>query len=110
MSLNTENKKRNSSIRTETDCIIASLSIDKYIDFLYDENKKILSRHINFICNNFFFNNISQKIFSKYYFSMFKLINKGKDNIIYEQGTECNSIFFIRDGTIKYEINAEMQI
>ena len=108
MSLNSENKKRNASIRTETDCIVASLSIEKYANYLMDENKKILMKQINFICNNFFFNNISQKIFSKYYFSMFKLINKGKDNIIYEQGTECNSIFFIRDGTIKYEINASI--
>ena len=108
MSLNTENKKRNSSIRTETDCIIASLSIDKYIDFLYDENKKILSRHINFICNNFFFNNISKIIFIKYYFSMFKLKNFLKDDIIYEQASDCNSVYFIIDGFIKYEINASI--
>ena len=108
MSLNSENKKRNASIRTETDCIVASLSIEKYANYLMDENKKILMRQINFICNNFFFNNISQRIFSKYYFSMFKLINISKENIIYEQGSDCNSIFFIRDGTIKYEINASI--
>ena len=66
MSLNSENKKRNASIRTETDCIVASLSIEKYANYLMDENKKILMKQINFICNNFFFNNISQKIFSKY--------------------------------------------
>ena len=108
MSLNSENKKRNASIRTETDCIVASLSIEKYANYLMDENKKILMRQINFICNNFFFNNISQRIFSKYYFSMFKLININKENIIYEQGSDCNSIFFIRDGTIKYEINASI--
>ena len=108
MSLDSENKKRNASIRTETDCVVASLSIEKYANYLMDENKKILTRQINFLCNNFFFNNISPKIFSKYYFSMFKLININKDTILYEQGNNCNSIFFIREGTIKYEINASI--
>ena len=108
MSLDSENKKRNASIRTETDSIVASLSIEKYSNYLMDENKKILVRQLNFICNNFFFNNISQKIFSKYYFSMFKLINIRKDNTIYEQGNDFNSIFFIREGTIKFEINASI--
>ena len=51
MSLNSENKKRNASIRTETDCIVASLSIEKYANYLMDENKKILMKQINFICN-----------------------------------------------------------
>ena len=108
MSLNSENKKRNASIRTETESIVASLSIEKYANYLMDEDKKILMRQINFLCYNFFFNNISQKIFSKYYFSMFKLINYNKDNIIYEQGNNCDSIYFIRNGTIKYEINGSV--
>ena len=108
MSAEGENNKRNASIRTETDCIIASLSLDIYGNLLMDENKKILLRQINFLCNNFFFNNIPQKIFAKKYFSMFKLINFSKENIIYEQGNNCNSIFFINDGTIKYEMNASI--
>ena len=108
MSLNIDNSKRNVCIRTETDSIVASLSTEKYFNLLMDEDKKIIMRQINFICNNFFFNKISQKIFSKYYFSMFKLINKSKNDIIYEQGSDSDSIFFIRDGTIKYEINASI--
>lgn len=108
MALDTENKKRNATIRTETDCIVASLSIEKYTDFLLDENKKILTRHINFLCYNFFFNNISQKIFTKYYFPMFKLKNSLKDDIIYAQETDCNSVYFIIEGIIKYEINASV--
>ena len=108
MSAEGENNKRNASIRTETDCIIASLSLDIYGNLLMDENKKILLRQINFLCNNFFFNNIPQKIFAKKYFSMFKLINFSKENIIYEQGNNCNSIFFTNDGTIKYEMNASI--
>ena len=108
MSLDTENKKRNATVRTETDCIVASLSIEKYTDFLLDENKKIFMRHINFLCYNFFFNNISQKIFTKYYFPMFKLKNSLKDDVIYLQETDCNSVYFIIEGFIKYEINASV--
>ena len=76
MSADSENKKRNASIRAETDCILASLSLVIYANLLMDENKKIILRQINFICNNFFFNNIPEKLFAKKYFSMFKLIYK----------------------------------
>ena len=108
MSADSENKKRNASIRAETDCILASLSLVIYANLLMDENKKIILRQINFICNNFFFNNIPEKLFAKKYFSMFKLINFSKDNIIYEQGNNCDSVFFINDGTIKYEMCASV--
>ena len=108
MSLDSENKIRNASVRTESNCIVVSLSIEKYANYLSDENRKILTRHINFLCNNFFFNNISQKIFTKYYFPIFKLKNIIKDNIIYGQESSCNSIYFLMDGSIKYEITASI--
>ena len=108
MSLDSENKIRNASVRTESNCIVVSLSIEKYANYLSDENRKILTRHINFLCNNFFFNNISQKIFTKYYFPIFKLKNIIKDNIIYSQESPCNSIYFLMDGSIKYEITASI--
>ena len=108
MSLDSENKIRNASVRTESNCIVVSLSIEKYANYLSDENRKILTRHINFLCNNFFFNNISQKIFTKYYFPIFKLKNIIKDNIIYGQESPCNSIYFLMDGSIKYEITASI--
>ena len=108
MSLDSDNKIRNASVRTESNCIVVSLSIEKYANYLSDENRKILTRHINFLCNNFFFNNISQKIFTKYYFPIFKLKNIIKDNIIYGQESSCNSIYFLMDGSIKYEITASI--
>ena len=108
MSLDSENKIRNASVRTESNCIVVSLSIEKYANYLSDENRKILTRHINFLCNNFFFNNISQKIFTKYYFPIFKLKNIIKDNIIYCQESPCNSLYFLMDGSIKYEITASI--
>ena len=108
MSLDSDNKIRNASVRTESNCIVVSLSIEKYANYLSDENRKILTRHINFLCNNFFFNNISQKIFTKYYFPIFKLKNIIKDNIIYGQESPCNSIYFLMDGSIKYEITASI--
>ena len=108
MSLDSDNKIRNASVRTESNCIVVSLSIEKYANYLSDENRKILTRHINFLCNNFFFNNISQKIFTKYYFPIFKLKNIIKDNIIYCQESPCNSLYFLMDGSIKYEITASI--
>ena len=108
MSLEKENGKRNASIRTEEDSILVSLNIEQYENLLLDDNKKIKIIQVNFLCNNFFFHNISPKLFIKYYYPMFKFITKKKNEIIYKQESNCNSLFLLKEGIIKYEIFASI--
>lgn len=108
MSLENEVKKRNASIRTEEDCVLVSLNNELYENILLDDNKKLKILQINFICNHFFFNNISPILFSKYYYPMFKFIIKKKEEIIYKQESPCNSLFLLKEGVIKYDINASI--
>ena len=108
MSLENENKKRNASIRTEEDSILVSLSIEQYENLLLDDNKKIKILQVNFLCNNFFFKNISPKLFIKYYYPMFKLITKKKNEVIYQQESPCNSLFLLKEGAIKYELHSSI--
>ena len=108
MSLENENKKRNASIRTEEDSILVSLSIEQYENLLLDDNKKLKILQVNFLCNNFFFKKISPKLFIKYYYPMFKLITKKKNEIIYQQESPCNSLFLLKEGAIKYEIHTSI--
>ena len=50
--------KRNESIRCEEDCIILSLKNDIYKALLYENNRRIKTYDVIFICKNFFFNEI----------------------------------------------------
>ena len=100
--------RRNASIRAETNCVILSLSNEVYNSLLMTDNKKLKLANVYFICNNFFFNNISPVLFNKYYFPMFKLINKKKNDVLYQQESECNCVYFLKDGIIKYEINSSI--
>ena len=108
MSLENETRRRNASIRTEEESVLVSLSIEQYENLLLDDNKKLKIIQVNFLCNNFFFNNISPKLFIKYYYSMFKFLSKKKNEIIYEQESPCNSLFLLKEGIIKYEIFASI--
>ena len=102
--LEDSDSKRNASIRTEEDCVILSLHNDMYRALLYENNRKLKSFDVIFICKNFFFNDISTIIFNKNYFPFFKLISKEKDDIIYRQSDHLTSVYFVKEGNIKLEI------
>ena len=106
--LEIKNRKRNASIRTEEECIILSLSIEDYRNLLSDDNKRLKALDIALICNNFFFGNISPILFDKYYFPYFKALNKKKDDILYDQGDEISSVFLLKEGEVKFEINCSI--
>ena len=108
MALNSKIRKRNATIRTEEECFILSLSNDDYISLLFEDNKKLKSLDLIFLNSKFFFTDISPVIFDKYYFALFKLLEKAKGDILYQQETEFSSIYFIKEGNIKLELNASI--
>ena len=106
MALESKIKKRNATIRTETDCIICSLSNAYYISLLSEENKKLKTIDLIFLCHNFFFNLISPVIFNKTYYPMFKSVEKIKNEVLYQQNDDISSLYLLKEGTIKIELNA----
>ena len=107
-SLDNKIRKRNATLRTEEDCIICSLSKKNYISILSEENKKIIISDSNFINHNFFFNEISPIIFKIYYYHLFKTVEKFKNDIIYKQNENNSSVFLIKEGAIKLELNGSI--
>ena len=103
MALDAKIKKRNATIRAEEDCIICSLSNQNYFSLLYEENKRLKNFELNLLCRKYFFNKISQIIFNKYYYPMFKVVEKIKKDIVYKQNEDISSIFLLREGVIKIE-------
>ena len=108
LELNSYNKRRNATIRTEEECLMFSLTQKLYNSILVQSINLIKEYDISFIKKNYFFGEISPKIFDKMYFSMFKLISKERNDIIYKQSTQLNSLFFLKEGDIKFEINASV--
>ena len=108
MALETKVRKRNATIRTEEECLILSLNNDDYISLLFEDNKKIKSLDLIFLNSKFFFTDISPVIFDKYYFALFKSLERAKGDIIYQQETEFSSVFFLKEGNIKLELNASI--
>ena len=102
-------RKRNATIRTEEDCIICTLSNEYYKSLIAEENKRLKIIDIQFLQNNFFFNEISPNIFNKYYFPMFKLNERKKNDVIFKSDEKLSSVFFLKDGKIKTEINANIK-
>ena len=100
--------KRNASIRVEEDAIILSLKNKMYQDLLSENNKKLKSFDVLFICNNFFFKDISPIIFTRRYFSLFKLIQYRKNDIIFKQSDKLSSVYFVKEGNVKLEIYASI--
>ena len=97
-------KKRNASIRAEEECIICSLSYEFYESLIAEDNKKLKMIDLQFLLNNFFFNQISSNIFNRYYYPMFKICEKNKSDVIYRSNEQLTSIFLLKNGTIKTEI------
>ena len=108
MALETKVRKRNATIRSEEECIILSLSNNDYISLLFEDNKKLKSLDLIFLNSKYFFTDISPVIFDKYYFALFKSLEKAKGDIIYQQETEFSSVFFLKEGNIKLELNASI--
>ena len=104
MTLDNNSRKRNASIRTEEDCIILSLNNNTYRNLLSDDSRRLKALDVAFICNNFFFVNISPVLFDKYYFDYFKSVVKKKDDVLYQQGNDTDTVFLLKEGEVKFEI------
>ena len=105
LELNSTNKKRNATIRTEEECFMFSLTQKLYNSILVASINLIKEYDIAFLKKNYFFQQISPRNFDKFYFPMFKLLSKEKNEIIYKQNRTLNSVYFLKEGKIKFEIN-----
>ena len=105
LEINSTNKKRNATIRTEEECFMFSLTQKLYNSVLVSSINLIKEYDISFLQKNYFFNQISPKYFDKLYFPMFKLLSKEKNEMIYKQNTKLNSVYFLKEGSVKFEVS-----
>ena len=100
---NVSNNRRNEIIRTEEDCNIISLKQNLYSTILYESTKLIKDSDTSYLRKNYFFCEIPMNLFNKLYFPMFKLVTKNKNDLIFKQNSEFETICFLKEGEIKFE-------
>ena len=105
LDVHTYKNQRNATVRTDEECYLFSLTQKLYNSILLQSINLIREYDIAIIMRNYFFSEISPKVFNKMYFSMFKLISKEKNEYIYRQNSLLNSVYFLKEGKINFEIN-----
>ena len=96
-------KRRNASIRVEENCVVAHLPSEHYLQLIYPNCKRTKMKDLSFLCNNFFFKNLSPIIFEKHFFHFFKHGKMQYGTTLFSQGDEVKEIFFLKKGEIKIE-------
>ena len=100
--------KRNATIRAETDVILGWLNSADYIDIIAPKRRLEKLKEINFILNNFFFQEISIHIFEKNYFHLFSTCEYRRGNILFSTGVHPRALMFIKEGRISLELKTSI--
>lgn len=91
---------RNATVITTQDTNLLYLDSFNYCLHLQKEKEIITNKEVNFLQQNYFFNNIQTKTFEKKYYNYFIYENKEKGDIICNEKEEPKFIYFIRKGEV----------
>ena len=104
--LDSENAKRNATIRAEEKTYLAWMKSLDYANIIAPRRKIEKYNEIMFLYKNYFFKSINVFSFEKKYFHLFPPREFIKGDIIYTQNTIPNGLYFIKTGQIQLEIKA----
>ena len=62
---------------------------------------KVISKQVDFLVNNFFFNSINKVVFEKYYLNCFELENYQSGQKICDENESVKYLYFIKKGKVK---------
>lgn len=94
------NTTRNATVKANEDCIFLYIDAVLYGENLAKGKKMIALKEINFIYQNYFFDDIGINTFEKKYFNFFIIENRVKGDIVCVENKECNFVYFIRKGDV----------
>ena len=103
-----DEKKATQTIRCESECIVAMLLYDEYMNILYPQREDNRQKDLCFLYDNFFFQEISFQTFDSNYFSLFNQCNETRNYILYEEGNQTKDLFFLKEGILHSEITCSI--
>ena len=92
---------RNATIKTEEDCYFGYVDLNLYNINFFNEKKNIFDKKIDFLYNYFFFEKINKKKFEKKFFNWFISETYTNNDLIFEENTPSNYVYFIEEGTVE---------
>ena len=106
--LDSTERKHTATVRCESECILATLSVIEYLRMISPKSKDDKQRIIAFLYENYFFKEINMHIFEKNYLNWFVLMNYKRNYILYEEGNRPDDLYFLKEGTIQIEITSSV--
>ena len=103
--LNDLRAKRDLTVRCESDkCILLSIDKRMYSLAVYNAQKKKRDQDIEIMHNCFLFKNLSRKYFNNRVFSVFRIKNAFKGNVLIKQFENLNNFIFIKEGVLELSL------
>ena len=102
--INSKPKREETSKVISKNCLILSINKKEYSNKIFIEEKTDLDYEIDDIHSNFFFRSLDNDFFYKNIFSKFKISNLLQKNILFNENTQLNNIYIIKEGLIDVHI------
>ena len=103
--LNDLRAKRDLTVRCESDkCVLLSIDKRMYSLAIYNAQKKKRDQEIQIMHNCFLFKNLSRKYFNNKVFSLFRIKNSFKGNVLIKQYESMNNFIFIKEGILELSL------
>ena len=106
--LDSENARRNATIRAEEKTYLAWMKSLDYANIIAPKRKIEKHNEIMFLYKNYFFRNINVFTFEKKYFHLFPPREFTKGEIMFQQSDIPKGIYFIKTGQIQLEIKVSL--
>ena len=101
-------KFRTASIILTENCHLGKISQEIYNEFVLAEKQKSLTTELDFLTNNFFFDNIPIATFRSRYFYNFVKIEFSRGKILFKEKEFCEKLFFIKEGEIELKLESSL--
>lgn len=99
--LDSTERRRNATIRAESDAVLASLTDQDYLKMISPKRRQEKMKEISFIYDNFFFHEINSHIFEKHYFHLFSPHEFSRGYVIYKGGETPKDLILLKEGKIE---------
>ena len=101
--LDSENNRRNATIRAEEETILGWLKSVDYANMIAPKRKIEKYNEVMFLYKNFFFKHVNSHTFERKYFHLFPPQEFTKEMTLFKSGTVPTSLYFIKEGQISLE-------
>ena len=106
--LDSDNNKRNATIRAEENTILAFMKSADYINIFAPGRRIEKMKEINFLYSNYFFGSINLRSFEKHYFHLFSPHEFYRNHELFDFGNPMENLILLKEGKVSLELKASI--